>query len=280
MTHDSLPTSLSSWKSFLETAPPNTARQFPNLAYRGGDGWYVDIPTLELHCDRDGGIRRFRYDGYPAKTRVNEGGNYRFFMCKCRDCESSERTFAVLIERNSADVEAIKLGEYPPFSSPISARIQKLLSTSDLDLYRRGCRAEAHGLGIGAATYFRRIVEEQWHRFVKEIRNAAERLGAADLGVYDAALREKQFSKAVAMLSDVIPEKLLILNGENPLTLLHRPLSKQLHGLSDDDCLQQAADIRLVLTALLENIGEVLQDQKELRSAAERLKGRGAVPST
>lgn len=65
---------------------------------------------------------------------------------------------------------------------------------------------------------------------------------------------------------------LLILNGENPLTLLYRPLSVQLHELTDEQCLQQAADIRVVLTALLENIADVLKDQGELQSAANRLK--------
>ena len=74
------------------------------------------------------------------------------------------------------------------------------------------------------------------------------------------------------MLRDAVPAKLLILDGENPLTLLYRPLSAQLHGLTDEECLQQAADIRIVLTALLENIADVLNDQEELRSAANRLR--------
>ena len=166
----------------------------------------------------------------------------------------------------------MKLGEYPPFSAPISSKIQKLLSESDLELYRKGSRAEAQGLGIGAATYFRRIVEEQWQRLVTEIRQAAAQLGAKDLELYDAALKETQFSRAVGMLTDAIPEKLLILDGENPLTLLYQPLSRQLHGLTDEECLQQAADIRVVLTALLENIANVLKDQDELHRAVKRLK--------
>ena len=166
----------------------------------------------------------------------------------------------------------MKLGEYPPFGAPIAGRIQKLLDTEDLELYRRGSRSEAQGLGIGAATYFRRIVESRWKLLVKELCRAADRLGHPDLAVFDHALRETQFSAAVKMLKDAIPDKLLILNGENPLTLLYSPLSVQLHELTDDQCLQQAADIRIVLTALLENIADVLKDQEELKSAANRLK--------
>ena len=183
------------------------------------------------------------------------------------------------LRSNGADVEAIKLGEYPPFSAPISSRIQKLLSRSDLELYRKGSRAEAQGLGIGAATYFRRIVEKQWKLLMAEIRKAAERLGVEDLRLYDAAIQETQFSKAVGMLTDAIPDRLLILNGENPLTLLYQPLSKQLHGLTDEECLQQAADIRVVLTALVENIANVLKDQDELHEAVTRLKDVRSKPT-
>ena len=127
-------------------------------------------------------------------------------------------------------------------------------------------------MGIGAASYFRRVVENQWKLLVTEIRDAAAMLGVTDLKIYQEALMETQFSSAARMLQDAIPAKLLILNAENPLTLLHRPLSVQLHTLSDEECLQQAADIRMVLTALLENLADVLKDQAALQSAANRLK--------
>ena len=70
---------------------------------------------------------------------------------------------------------------------------------------------------------------------------------------------------------NAIPDKLLILNGKNPLTVLYSPLSVQLHKLTDKACLQQAADIRNVLTAFLENIADVLKDQEELKNAVNRL---------
>jgi hypothetical protein len=188
------------------------------------------------------------------------------------------KVFSVLValknkqQEDAAVVEAMKLGEFPPFAAPISARIAKLLDADDLELYRKGTRSEAQGLGIGAATYFRRIVENQWKLLVTEIRDAAAKLGVKDLSVFERALNETQFSAAVKMLKGAIPEKLLILEGENPLTLLHHPLSVQLHGLTDAECMQQANDIRVVLTALLENIADVLKNQDELKDAAVRLK--------
>ena len=226
---------------------------------------------LELHCDVDDGVRRF-----DASDENSLGRGYRFLEYVCRDCGEYSKTYALLTKLDSIGgdgiAEVMKLGEYPPFGAPISARIQKLLGNDDLELYRKGSRSEAQGLGIGAATYFRRIVDSHWKLLVTELRRAADKLGHADLAVFDNALEETQFSAAVKMLKDAIPSKLLILDGENPLTLLYSPLSVQLHKFTDEQCLQQAADIRTVLTALLENIADVLKDQEELKSAANRIK--------
>lgn len=272
-------------KTFLEETPPNCPAAIPGVAASSvrrstGGPWIIlgVVPKrLQLHCDVDDGVRRFEL---VASASNNLAIGFRFLAYSCRDCGESRKTYALVTElkpvnaegRESTDVEVMKLGEFPPFGAPIARRIQKLLDKEDLELYRKGSRSEAQGLGIGATTYFRRIVEGRWTLLVEELRRAADRLGHADLAVFDDALRQTQFSAAVRTLKDAIPDKLLILNGENPLTLLHSPLSVQLHALTDKQCLQQAADIRIVLTALLENIADVLKDQEELKGAANRLK--------
>ncbi len=228
----------------------------------------VPCPPLVLHCSIDHGPRWFD----PSDLTLDQGFSHLRYTC--RNCRKYEKTISVILSRlseDNGDAEVMKLGEYPPFGAPISARIQKLLEESDLELYRKGARAEAQGLGIGAASYYRRIVESQWKLLVSEIRDAATQLGFTDVSLFEAALSEKRFATAVEILKDAIPGKLLILDGRNPLTLLHQPLSVELHSLSDEECLQQAADIRLVLTALLENIADVLKDQAELKGAVERL---------
>ena len=275
---------------FLEKIPPNSPVVIPELAkVRGFESrpegrvfhWGVNPPPelIHLHCKADDGIRRFALDK-SANSAFDFG--FRFVEYRCRDCGQVTKTYAIVTELDSEEsddgkvrsAKVMKLGEFPPFGAPIASRIQRLLDTGDLELYRKGCRSEAQGLGIGAATYFRRIVESHWKLLVTDLRKAAERIGHPDLEVFDRALQETRFSAAVDMLRDALPDKLLILDGENPLTLLYRPLSAQLHELTDEECLQQAADIRIVLTALLENIADVLKDQEELRSAANRLRDR------
>ncbi len=235
-----------------------------------GDRFEIPPIWLKLHCQTCGDMRNF---DPKAALDVGEVWNWKFLTYTCRDCGRYSKFFAVLIRRSSdqsVDAEVMKLGEYPPFSAPVSRKVETLLEKADLEMYRKGTRSEAQGLGVGAATYFRRIVESQWKLLVQEIRDAAKQLGG-DVAIYEKALQETQFAKAVEMLKDALPAKLLILDKQNPLTLLYRPLSQGLHELTDEQCLQQAADIRIVLTALLENISDVLKDQQQLKDAATRL---------
>jgi hypothetical protein len=261
------------WKEFLESTPPNTAKLIEGLGDQRQPHppiYHIPCPRLLLHCSKDGGER-----GFDCNVST-VGAGYAFLTYTCRDCGVTRKTFAVLtvvkVHKDPGDLEVIKLGEFPPFGSPISSRISKLLDKEDLELYRKGMRAEAQGLGIGAAGYFRRIVEDQWQKLIDELRQAAAKLGETNLAVYEEAAKQTQFKTAVDMLKNAIPPKLRILSGENPLTLLHQPLSIQLHELTDAECMEQAQDIRIVLTVMLENIADVLADRKELEAAATRLK--------
>jgi hypothetical protein len=264
------------WRSFLESTPPNLSVTVENLfglnhpAARS-ETWSIAFPEISLHCSICDGDRIFS----PGSDYLFD--DWKFVTYRCKNCGRQTKTFALIAVQApkgtpKTTAEVMKMGEYPPFGGPIAARVAKLLGKEDLELYRKGMRAEAQGLGIGAASYFRRIVDNQWRTLVDEIRDAAAKLGETDLRLFDAAKTETQFSKAVEMLKNAIPSKLLILGGENPLTLLYRPLSVQLHGLSDHECLQQANDIRVVLTALLENIAEVMREKDDLKEAVNRLK--------
>jgi hypothetical protein len=69
-----------------------------------------------------------------------------------------------------------------------------------------------HSLGIGAATYLRRAVENQWETLVQECREAAAKLRpATDLSIFDRALENRRFECRLSLLENGLPEKLLIL---------------------------------------------------------------------
>jgi hypothetical protein len=270
---------MTGWKDFLESTPAYVVCEFKSLAKdvapTGPVIWGITSPRLQLYCEVDDGIRNFD----PVQAHTFPSHYTEFLRYTCRDCGQWHKTFALVLSLEesgkSTILTALKMGEYPPFGSHLAKRLQAMLSETDLELYRKGLRTEREGQGIGAAAYFRRVVENQWKALVKKLRQAAERLGTPqeDLKVFDEALAQPQFSTAVAMLKDAIPAKLLILDGRNPLTLLYKPLSVQIHDLSDHECLQQAADIRVVLNETFDNISRVLSDDEQLKAAVNRLKG-------
>ncbi|MDB5600297.1 MAG: hypothetical protein JWN71_2341 [Xanthobacteraceae bacterium] len=90
------------------------------------------------------------------------------------------------------------------------------------------------------------------------------------LATLNAAKTENQFSRAMDSVKNAIPQALLI-NGANPLTLLHSALSVGLHAQSDEQCLELAHDVRVVLIELADRLGQALKDEDELNTAVTRL---------
>jgi len=194
---------------------------------------------------------------------------------RCRSCEKEQKLFFLLSQPNYVGnhnpIEIIKVAEWPVFGSWVPSRLLKIAGP-DRDMFLKGKRAEGQGLGIGAFGYYRRVVERQKGRIIEQIKKVATRTGAQQevLDLLDAARKETQFSKAIDLVKDAIPDQLR-LKGHNPLTLLHDALSRGLHNESDEDCLQIAHDIRIMLTELVNRIDQALADQSELDSALSRL---------
>jgi len=123
-------------------------------------------------------------------------------------------------------------------------------------------------MGIGAFTYYRRVLDNQKERLLDEIIKVAMAYGAKTnvVSELEAAKNESQFTTAIESIKHALPQVILI-NGHNPLTLLHDALSSGLHRESDETCLSYAQNIRIVLMALAENITFALKDKSQLQNA-------------
>ena len=130
-------------------------------------------------------------------------------------------------------------------------------------------------MGIGAFSYYRRIVEGQKNRLLDETIRVAKKVGAdPDLIVeLEQVKSETQFDKSVKAVNKGLPATLLIA-GQNPFKLLHSALSEGLHALPDEKCLERARSIRLVLNAFAENLRHALKGQTELEAAVATLSVR------
>ncbi len=89
-----------------------------------------------------------------------------------------------------------------------------------------------------------------------------------EIALLQKAQSERQFSKAIDLLRDVsaIPPVLLI-DGHNPLALLHDALSEGIHALSDSDCLARAQDAELILCEIAERTQIALTERKAVKAA-------------
>jgi hypothetical protein len=268
------------WAEMLESKPPGVLYYALRLTTSGNETQFLlSTPDLQLHCDSEscGGIRFFEETSGNAWFKK---GPVAFFLnYRCRNCKQSPKTFAiegiVLPKQGGVhDALVLKIGENPAFGPPTPSRVISMIGP-DRDAFLKGRRAEIHGLGIGSFAYYRRVVENQKGKIIEQIAEIAARLGAKDeiLTAFKKASKETQFSSAIEAVKDSIPQSLMI-DGHNPLTLLHSALSEGIHAQTDEECLEIATSIRVVLSELADRISIALKDHAELKQAVSRLLNR------
>jgi hypothetical protein len=266
---------------FLESTPPNQLIDISDLSvvkkYQGG-GFYYEMrtPEIQLHCDHDqcNGTRFFRCTS-GSGTRLNIK-DYEFFYITylCSNCQRVEKTFSLAARIEKAGEPqgtCYKFGELPTYGPPVSPKLIKLIGP-DRDEFLKGRRCENQGLGVGAFIYYRRVVENQKDRILGEIIKVSEKIGAAEdkINNLKLAVNETQFTKALELAKDAMPESLLI-NGHSPILLLHSALSQGVHALTDEQCLEIAGSVRIVLGELSERLSQALKDEAELTKALSTL---------
>ncbi len=269
---------------FLESVPPNQLVHISDLGrgrkYHAG-GYKDDVlntPEIQLHCSHEAcnGNRFFRYIGH-GEIVLRTSRQLLYLTYRCSNCQKTVKTFSIaarIDEQRNPTGELYKLGEMPPYGPPTPPILLKLIGP-DREIFLKGRRCENQGLGIGAFIYYRRVVENQKNRILKEIVKVAEKINAPDqtLKTLKAAIAETQFQKALDMSKDAIPESLLI-NGHSPVRLLHGALSKGVHAMSDEECLDFASSVRVVLSELSDRLAQALKDEAELSKALSTLMHR------
>ena len=269
-----------SFKQFLETAPPDAREEVQERAgslRAGSSGSFRSVlaPQLELHCDVCDGLRTFESTNQylPSLSAKNIGTTYISLDYQCRNCKELEKKYYLIFWGGDSSGPVQKIGEHPIFSPPTPRRLFELIGEDHRELFLKGRRAENRGLGIGAYAYYRRIVEDQKDAIIDEIVQVAKRVGTTEETLKSLAelKDEKQFKTAIEKLKKGFPESLLIDGHHNPLLLLHNALSKGIHEMSDEDCLELATSIRVVLSELAERIANMLKEKTELSKAVGRL---------
>ncbi len=275
-------TSRMSIKEFLETIPPGRevvqvtgiplSNSGPPLPARIPASYIPQsMPDLDLHCSYCEGIRSFKCQ---TKFEMNPHDCKQVFLTfSCKNCEFMGKTYAIEAYWGTGEtnVSIEKYGENPSFGPPLPSKLIELIRP-DWEYFKKGRRAENQGLGIGAFGYYRRVIENQKNRILDEVIQAATKLNATPetLKELTIARSERQFTKALESVKGGLPDTLLI-KGQNPIELLHDALSEGLHAQSDEECLQAATDVRVVMAELAERLSTVLKSKAEVEDAVSRL---------
>lgn len=265
------------WRDYLQDHPPGSVVVVINatkdVKSQYGISTQLQSPDLQLHCPEQTCNTTMFFKSGDGGDRLEIGKWKKTYLTYwCKNCGKYWKTFSVAVCLGENHIcQIYKFGELPSFGPPVPSRVLRLIQ-SDRELFLNGRRCENQGLGIGAFTYYRRVVESQWTRLVDQIIKIAKAINASEetLKELESLRDEKQFSKAVKSIKDGIPPALMI-NGHNPLVLLHGALSQGVHALTDEECLVLATSIRVVLVELAEKLGQALKDEKELNDAVSRL---------
>jgi hypothetical protein len=237
-----------------------------------------------LYCDSDG-CNNYTYFEMLNTTERNLNLAYTTIhriVYRCCNCEVKSYEFYLEITplvSGDADNDTIfeiqKIGQHPRHGKRPPAKTMKLIG-KERDLFFKGSTCENQGLGIGAFSYYRRVIDSQKDKIFDEIikvLNLTTGNEALTQELTDAKA-ETQFTKAVDKIKTALPDGLKI-NGYDPLKLLYKALSEGLHNHTDEECLENAHDIKLVLFQFSERLDSALKDDAELSSAINRLVKKG-----
>jgi hypothetical protein len=280
---DSAPLTIGTLAELLQNVPLHSPRtvqlvfaksRFPEPALPG---------DIYVHCDHErcGGGRR--HNLVRADRSLTDSALYYFITYRCSNCTVSEKHFAIRLGVGGpAIISGIcsKIYEEPAFGSPIPKRLFQVIGEANRDHFLQARRAIARGLGIGAYAYYRRIVENTKFDLVRSVLEVARATNAPveQIELLQKAQSETQFSKAIDMLREVsaIPAVLLI-DGQNPLALLHDLLSEGIHQLDDGECLARAQDAEVVLCGLADRMQMAVSERKAEKVALSNIRNRKRV---
>jgi hypothetical protein len=186
----------------------------------------------------------------------------------CAGCHEFRRVFLIKISEKLDYF--IKVGQYPEPDISIDKKLSDRLY-GHKNLFQKGLICEKQGYGIAAYAYYRRIVELIIDGLLEDISDLVDEDGKEQ---YRKALEEIKktqiMEEKIKLVKDLIPISLRP-GGMNPLQALYEFLSEGLHGLSDEECIEIATDIRKILVDLIIHVNQSKEASKELTGSMKRL---------
>ena len=262
-----------SLKDFLENDPLYKKLQFKKAISAAE---YIPKPSIHMYCETCKSDQTFQMvnkyfenEAYIRKFLVGGtvAGGITRAIYRCAGCNAFTREFLLLFSQGLTSVK--KVGQHPPWEIKVENSLSNVLGDY-VHLYKKGLACESQGYGIGALSYYRRILEEIIDQFLDL---AIDVIPSSEKPKYQEALEKTKKTKIaqekIKLVKDLLPA-VLRPEGINPLAILHDSYSAGLHGRSEDDCLQMAADLRNSLKFLVNQISLSRKEAKQFTDSMKK----------
>ena len=191
---------------------------------------------------------------------------------RCQKCSNYTVTHVLAFKKikNGANpvVQIQKIGQLPSIEKTIDNDLKSWLSKADVMLYEKGLRCETNGFGIGAYSYFRRIVENNIEKILDDIAETSDSQELID--AISEAKKQHSATDRLEIVKNHTPNSLKP-GGKNVFKIIYGALSTGLHGESDESCLDQATSIRTCLNFLIKRLNAERKEEQELASAINNI---------
>ncbi|MDP4010099.1 MAG: hypothetical protein Q8P53_03940 [Candidatus Shapirobacteria bacterium] len=245
-------------------------------------------PAINLECPICKSIQTFNmvneyFDDSDLKKKYNSPAFVSFqlnYFCSC--CKAFHYEFFVdfgVTRKIDKDKNEIwtngwvrKIGQKPEWSIEIDSQVQKFINEENILLFKKGLICESQSYGIGAYSYYRRIVESIIDDLLKEIE---ELIPDGDekkeyLIAFEKTKKEIIAANKISLVKDLIP-KVLLIDDVNPLAVLYSAVSDGLHNRTDEECLNIAETIRECLSFLIIQIYSSKNSKKQFTDRIKTL---------
>lgn len=195
----------------------------------------------------------------------HEKSKFKFIRLQCVTCEEETRNYMLLQSINENKISFLKFGEFPRKDLKQNKQLSKFYK-KDKDLYSKASICLAHGFGVGAFAYMRRIVENNISNLLEQIAAGYDSDDAV-IGALNELKKESPMSDKIEIANNALPSSLKP-SGINPLKTIYKVLSEGVHKLTDEECLNKAKQIDQCMLFI---ISELANHKKNVEMLKENL---------
>jgi len=187
----------------------------------------------------------------PGAAEPEEPGGVYSLSFRCTWCGSDFHCFLEVNPQWREDPDqklwVRKVGEAPRLDLSLDLVLEEALG-GDAELYKRAVDCRTRGYGLGACAYLRRVIEHQIDPILRLILEVKKDEGAekSELDKIRKTIEGKSFADKARLAYQVAPGSIVV-EGSNPLKIIHDELSGGVHRLGENEALEVANELSRAL---------------------------------